>query len=107
MSPFINFLLVSMEGFEGMEKFLDNFPGGQLIQPLPTFRPHSYKHIKVFYDIDDVKTIAPDLLKRVFRGGDYAELNAPFKITYSTTTSKISATFKYSAHKSDGKEDIP
>jgi hypothetical protein len=102
MSPHYEYLSVSMDGFPGFEDFLDNFEGGKLIQPLPNFRPDSFKHIRLFETVEEIKTLSPDLMKTAFIDGDYAILEAPLSISYSVNTGKLSAHFKYVARKGDG-----
>ena len=102
MSPKYEYLTVSVDGFPGFEKFLDNFPDGRLIQPQPNFRPNSFKHVRLFETIEEMKALVPDLLKKPFLCGDYARLEAPLIIAYSTNTGRLSAHFKYTAYKPDG-----
>jgi hypothetical protein len=105
MSPEYEYLTVSMDGLPGFEYFVDNFHGGQLLQPLPHFRADSFKHVRFFGTLEEIKTLDPYLLKTPFMDQEYAILVAPFTISYSTNTGKLSAHFKYSAHKKDGRFD--
>jgi hypothetical protein len=52
--------------------------------------------------VEEIKTLASDLMKTPFTDGDYAILEAPLSISYSVNTGKLSAHFNYVARKGDG-----
>jgi hypothetical protein len=87
-----------------MEKYLLCFPVGKLIRPTP--KKPSVVVERLFQTSDEIKALFPNLLRKVYIGNDYAELNGPLSIAYSSNTKRLRVRFSYQARRKNGKKVV-
>lgn len=102
LPPTRRFLSVRIEWIEGFETYLRSWLSGRLVQPLPTFRPESMVTKRVWSTTEELEQLFPTKLRKDFPLGGWAQLEAPFEITWSKTTRKLCARFTYAAYLKNG-----
>jgi hypothetical protein len=96
------FITVSIPWVEDFQEVLHQIPVGTITQPLPNHRKGSPLTIKAFTTNEEVQQMFPDRLKREWLGGGWSILEAPLYISWSKTTNKLSAKFRYGSYLPSG-----
>jgi len=79
---------------------------GALTQPLPGWREESPVIRLLFKTNEELEKLLPSRLRKEYPGDSYAILEAPFELSWSSRTKKLSAHFKYQVYLRSGSKSM-